>query len=341
MSGSDRTWIALKSLTMPSSFRDRTVAIGNALLAARALTGAEAASLTLLEGRQPMRYVCTDNAPLVQQPAGRLNEGLARATLLEGRVLVLPAGDLDPRFAAHDVPAGIARATNAISVPVHVRLHNLGVLACFNVPTSGPEPVHAGQMLALVATCLGLTLETTRLARILKRVAVTDDLTQVYNYRFLRTALRREMKRATRARQPFALLMVDVDRLKEYNDRYGHLRGSYLLRDLARVLSRKVRGMDLLAKYGGDEFTVILPETPRAGALAVGERLRAAVAGHSFARGCPGDITVSLGLSVFPDDGIQPATLIAAADVALYAAKHRGRNCVVEATGLMLHDAAA
>src|SRR5262245_57038372 len=104
MSGSDRTWIALQSLTMPSSFRDRSVAIGHGLEAARALTGAEAATLTLLEGRQPARYVSVGDEAVTHHPAGKLTEGLARAALLEGRVLVLRTGDQDPRFAEHDKP---------------------------------------------------------------------------------------------------------------------------------------------------------------------------------------------------------------------------------------------
>jgi diguanylate cyclase (GGDEF)-like protein len=109
-----------------------------------------------------------------------------------------------------------------------------------------------------------------------------------------------------------------------------------LLRELAQLLSKQVRGMDLIAKYGGDEFTAILPQTPRVGARAVAERLRASVAEHTFPHVRTGEITISLGISLFPEDGIQPGSLIGAADAALFAAKQRGRNCCVEATGLVI-----
>jgi diguanylate cyclase (GGDEF)-like protein len=335
MTSPERVQSALQGLTTPVVLRDRAAVVTEALRAACALTSAQASSLTLLEGRSPSRHVFIEGRELPSRAAPKISEGLVRATLLEGRPLFLsdPAHDL--RYVAADTPPDI-RVRNVASALVQVRLQNMGVIACYNLPPGMAEPAVAGSTLAILGACAGLAIENARLTQSLQRVAVTDDLTQVYNYRFLRTALRREMKRATRSRHPFSLLMVDVDHLKEYNDRFGHLRGSRLLRDLARVISRKVRGMDLVAKYGGDEFTVILPETPRAGGLAVAERIRAAVATHAFHRCKAGEMTVSLGMAVFPDDGIQPATLIAAADTALYAAKQRGRNQVVEASGLIL-----
>jgi diguanylate cyclase (GGDEF)-like protein len=223
-----------------------------------------------------------------------------------------------------------------VSVPVMHRAQVMGVLACYN-PSAASVPA-LDHVMPLLATTTSLAMDNARLSQSLQRVAITDDLTQVYNYRFLRTALRREMKRSSRSRTPFTLLMVDVDHLKEYNDRFGHLRGSRVLRDLARVLARRVRGMDLVAKYGGDEFTVILPETGRAGGLLVAERIRASVEANHFQRVNPGDITVSVGVACYPEDGIQPATLIAASDAALYAAKQAGRNRIAEATGLTLRS---
>jgi diguanylate cyclase (GGDEF)-like protein len=168
-----------------------------------------------------------------------------------------------------------------------------------------------------------------------EELSITDGLTAVYNYRYLRSALDKEVARARRFGEVFSLIMLDVDRLKEYNDVYGHLRGSEVLRRLAQVVLSELRTADIAAKYGGDEFVIILPQTDRKGACTLAERIRGSVEAHSF----PGEeegirITSSMGIAQFPDDGEASRELLEAADAALYAAKRRGRNRVAtEASG--------
>jgi diguanylate cyclase (GGDEF)-like protein len=160
---------------------------------------------------------------------------------------------------------------------------------------------------------------------------VTDDLTRVYNYRFMKAALRREVDRASRYGQVFSILMLDVDHLKKFNEVHGHLEGSDLLRRLAEILSRSSRAIDLVAKYGGDEFLLILPQTNTDGATVMGKRICAAVAEAPFPHCRPGDITISVGVASFPQHGASMETLLAASDEALFTAKRSGRNCVVAA----------
>jgi diguanylate cyclase (GGDEF)-like protein len=261
----------------------------------------------------------------VQCPAPALD---AARTLLRGGAPVT-THDLaaDRRFTEADGCPGLV-AGPAAWVPLNVRDHASGYIAVFR-ERGGARIRHADLVtLLMLAGWCGVALENLRLAESIEKLAVTDDLTQVYNYRFLKTALRREIKRAGRFGQELSLVMMDVDNLKAYNDRNGHLRGSFLLKEIAGLIVECVRSFDLVAKYGGDEFTIILPQTDREGAMVVAERIRARVAEHAFPLAPAGSITVSLGIGVYPEDAGDGTGLVQAADRALYLAKQRGRNRV-------------
>lgn len=160
-----------------------------------------------------------------------------------------------------------------------------------------------------------------------------DQLTGAASRGALQRRLRAEVARARRAKRQISVLMVDVDHFKRVNDGHGHPAGDRALQAVADRLVRALRGVDTVSRYGGEEFAVLLPETPAAGARMIAERLRAAVAAEPVpvAEGVALPITVSVGLAVFPSDAADDAALLAAADRALYAAKQRGRNRVVEA----------
>jgi len=171
-----------------------------------------------------------------------------------------------------------------------------------------------------------------RIFQEVESLSVTDELTRIYNYRFLKAALQREVERASRYGQIFSILMLDVDRLKAFNEEHGHLGGSELLRQMAMILARQSRAIDLVAKYGGDEFLLILPQTATDGAEIMGNRICQAVAQNAFPYCQPGDITLSGGVASFPQHGASMEALLAAADDALFAAKRNGRNRIETAT---------
>ena len=160
----------------------------------------------------------------------------------------------------------------------------------------------------------------------LDRKARTDPLTRLANY----LCLREELARAIHAGRPmgesFAIVMADVDNLRRINDRYGHLAGSDVLRRVARVLERSVRAGDLVAKYGGDEFIILLRETTREGAATAAQRIRETVAREVSGPTRKDPISCSCGIALFPDDGTDYAGLITAADRDLVRAKLGGRD---------------
>lgn len=181
-------------------------------------------------------------------------------------------------------------------------------------------------MLAGSIVIWDLSREADRANKRWRELSLTDEMTGVYNRRYCDVRLREEIARADRHGHPLCLVLLDVDHFKEINDRHGHDAGDEVLREICHLVQAQSRVDTALCRYGGDEFAVLLPETPWTGALVYADRIRTAVARAPFPHGEP--VTVSVGLGAFPDDAANADGLFKAADTSLYSAKAGGRNRV-------------
>ncbi len=187
----------------------------------------------------------------------------------------------------------------------------------------------------LLGRSIRYAMERNRLLKKIRELAVRDALTGLYNRRELHRFLDYELVKSKRYNHPFSVLLIDIDHFKEINDKFGHRTGDEILQEVAQVLLHHTRGCDLPARYGGDEFIIVLPETPAGQAWYGAERLRKVVESltiHSERASQPEeklDITISTGIAEFPADASTVETLIDLADQALYQAKHQGCNCAV------------
>jgi two-component system, cell cycle response regulator len=176
--------------------------------------------------------------------------------------------------------------------------------------------------------------EVNRAKARLELLAVRDELTGLYNYRYLHTRLNEEFKRAERYRDPLACAMIDIDHFKDFNDRFGHDVGDRVLAEVAGRLQGGVREIDVVARYGGEEFLLVLPSTHFAGALAVADRVWRAVREAPFRiEADPHPVTISIGVALFPSRDVKTKDqLLKSADKALYQAKQDGRDriCVFQ-----------
>lgn len=167
--------------------------------------------------------------------------------------------------------------------------------------------------------------ENNKLNQYLLKASLTDKLTELYNYGYFTKRITEEISRADRYNHPVALIMLDIDHFKDYNDTYGHLNGNQALIKFAKIITESIRSSDIAFRYGGEEFTVILPETGE-GALEMAERLRQKIENEVF----PGNVhlSVSSGVTYYPYSKSFPVNIVEQADKALYEAKEGGRNRV-------------
>jgi diguanylate cyclase (GGDEF)-like protein len=259
-------------------------------------------------------------------------EGIGRAvgTLVIRTGTVFGSADLsgDRRFTRPDAEAP---AVAALGFPLECRGRTVGAVVGFDAAPAGKEPRFTPATLEVMLSALepgAIALDNALRVQRAEALSVTDDLTQLYNSRYLSQVLRRETKRASRSGRPLSLLFIDLDGFKSVNDKHGHLAGSRALVEAAGVIRVSARETDVVARFGGDEFAVVLPDTGSDGAMAVGDRVRERIASHRFLHneGLSIALTVSVGVATLPDVSISADGLIHAADSAMYWVKDRGKN---------------
>ena len=235
-----------------------------------------------------------------------------------------PVNDLRCRHLAGNDPVA---PMVALCVPLVALGETLGVLH-LREPAPGPQLRNRRQLAATVAEQLAMAIANLNLRETLRHQSIRDSLTGLYNRRYFQESLEREIRRVKRKGSSLGVMMLDLDRFKLFNDNFGHEAGDLLLRALADLLHRKVRGEDVPCRYGGEEFALILPEASLEATLTRAEELRQAVKELApvFHDGVLGGVTVSVGVAVYPDHGPSGDDVVRAADTALYHSKACGRD---------------
>lgn len=225
------------------------------------------------------------------------------------------------------------RPDELLWIPLYSEDRLLGYLSV-EEPHNGKSPsLEAIRSLEIFANQAVTAIESARSYDEAREQSIRDSLTGAYNHRHFQEVLQRELGRAERLGRPLTVLMLDIDDFKSINDRFGHPVGDAILQGIVAEIRNEVRGdMDLLARYGGDEFAVVLPETPPGEAVLVAERVRRRVDERLFRMPDSGQMlraTVSIGVATYPDDAGETTDLVEKADAALYRAKRGGKNAVV------------
>jgi diguanylate cyclase (GGDEF)-like protein len=259
----------------------------------------------------------------------RRGEGVAGLVAQTGQALLVPEGNAEPRGPE-------PRRGACLAVPLRRPGRELlGVLTAHH-----PEPhgftradLDLGQA---VAHQVAAALENAQLYQRTKELSTRDDLTGLFNRRHFFDQLEKEVQRARRYRRVFSLLLLDLDEFKGYNDSHGHLAGDEALKEVARLLLASTRRADIVARFGGEEFVVLLPEISALGAGVVAEKIRTSVAAYPFAGRATqpgGQLTATLGLATYPTDAEDGLELVDCADRAMYLGKQQGGNRVSPSPG--------
>lgn len=260
----------------------------------------------------------------------KVGKGIAGRVALNGTPLLV--NDIEKANLGQGVNRPRFKTKSFISLPLKFKEQVLGVL---NLADKKDQGLFTEADLDLLTTFVehaaAMIVRTLSLERaaVLEKLSLTDPLTELYNRRFLEKRMEEELNRSVRQGLSLTVMMIDLDHFKLYNDYNGHIAGDKALKKTAKILRNSVRDMDMVTRFGGEEFCIILPGTVKREAIFVAERVRRGIECEPFAgeEELPlGRLTTSIGLAAFPEDGDTATALIHAADVALYQAKTDGRN---------------
>ena len=335
----ERGWASLaRYLNRVESLSEMTRAVATPLepgLVAEALVGRAAAWLPApvwavagLDGVGAPALLATWRLPLALQ----------QAVCSVGSRVLRSGRDFAARDLSDDRRWGGAPRIAVIAFPLRCRGRTVGAVVGVDTTTAAKIPAVPARVRAALQVLFepaAVALDNARRMQRAQALTITDHLTQLYNSRYLFEVLRREGKRALRTHQPLSLLFIDLDGFKAINDSHGHLYGSRALVEAGAVILSAARETDVVARFGGDEFALVLPDTGSDGALVVADRVRACIAEHVFlaAEGFNFRLTGSAGVATLPDTVPTVERLLQAADDAMYWVKAHGKDGIQLARG--------
>jgi len=246
------------------------------------------------------------------------NTALAGKVLDTFEALLIPNVQQEPSYVGDkSIPKSEA------IIPLIVKNEIIGIL---DVEMNGKFSLTSEDLytLTLLGEYIAMSIDNARLYRQARRLAIKDEMTGTFNYRYFREVLNKEIKQLEKTRESFSLLMIDIDSFKLLNDTYGHLRGDKVLKKVSRIIKKNVRTKDIVTRYGGDEFVIVLWGVGKNAAKMLGERIRKSVKKELNQFSFP--LTLSVGVSTYPDDGKKVGILLDKVDKALYRAKTGGRD---------------
>jgi diguanylate cyclase (GGDEF)-like protein len=262
-----------------------------------------------------------------------LTTALTPAVWLSAQFVMRRGAEFLSADLARDSKGAPGVAGSVIAFPLVCRNRTVGALVGLDPTPSAAIPALAPALSLAFRSILeppAIALDNAISLQRSEAASVTDDLTGLYNSRYLNLVLRRESKRASRSGRPLSLLFLDLDGFKGVNDNHGHQAGSRALVEAAAVIRRCARETDVVARFGGDEFAIVLPDTGSEGAAAVGDRVRERLSAHPFLEnnGLRLGLTASVGVATLPDVAASAEELVRAADMAMYQVKESGKNGV-------------
>ena len=262
----------------------------------------------------------------------KLGDSVAGAVLASGAPLVVRDADTDSRIPNRR--PGSYKTKSFISYPITLGLRKVGVINLTDRTDGVPYENDDLMMLEMMAPHLALIIDRTEWAKkaeTFQQMSLTDPLTGLPNRRYLQDRLFEEVERSKRYNTPLSFMIIDVDRFKTYNDIYGHTNADRVLVKTAQLLRGSIRAIDMSARFAGDEFCIVLPETELGDAARIAERLRKTICETEYRTeqgDLMGQVTISTGISSFSSSRQSPLAIVESADRALYQAKTLGRNCV-------------
>jgi diguanylate cyclase (GGDEF)-like protein len=261
------------------------------------------------------------------------NTGIAGRVFHKGKALSTEDAYEDTRFDPSIDHYLNMKIKSLLCVPVRVRGKSIGVLRFINKISGNPFTGKDREILEHSARHIAIVLDRALQYQKIEKLRITDELTEVFNIRYLNQTIDMEVERTRRYGSMFSLIFMDLDNFKKVNDKFGHLVGSKVLIGVAHVLSRNLRKLDIITRYGGDEYVIIMPQTARQSCMFVAERLRREIEKEEFLKseGLSVRITASFGVASYPDNARNKEELLKIADKAMYHGKFLTKNIVFEA----------